>query len=482
MDVSPIQPADVQGAPYLKSKRQRFASWLEPQEALYHLDARPIFAVGEHNGKSYDKADLAAMVDAYEPLLDQIMPRIKLGHDDAQSYAKLKFAGMGTDKDEKSLGLPALGFIARPRLNDEYTDRNGNVVESGTQILADFVNMPSDLKDGLESLQYPGVSAEILRNYQDKRNPNKTWPLVLKAVALLGDELPAVRTLGPLVELNADESGEVEIVTFSQECLNMGMGLPSGATAPPQDKIDTILAVLKHLVELQKADNDNKVASDDEAKLRASDMAQKEKASEDMEDEEAAKVPSAPAVPAKQDGPAKPFGKSDEEKMSERFAQLQHQTRESEKQARQALAEVAQLKAETAFQKAKIEAERFSESVTSAQNLKLPVSSRPDLERLFLNAPDSAKFADGQGASKSFREQFVDFVNGLPVLARPEAFQDRARHLHASQAGTTAETVEKMAQKLAAEKNIPSHEAFMQVHRSLSDADYRAIRGADLGQ
>lgn len=468
------QPADVQGTPFMPPgkacRRDAFASWLEQRDGLSRLDSRPIFAVGEHNGKPYTKADLAAIVAAYQPLLDQIRPRIKVGHDDAQAYARKRFASFGTDPNEKSLGLPALGFIANLRLNDAYTDRRGRPVEAGTQIIADFVNMPRDVAEAVTNLEYPDVSAEIIRGYRDKREPDKTWPLVLKAVALLGDELPAVRTLGPLVEHNTSEGDQIEIITFSQGDFSMPENIaPAGQSSTMAD----VVALLKQLLELQKKDIalETGKAEPDGDELAARGQMSAQKAEEDMKAKQMAEerpaVPSVPAVPEK------------EEKNAERFAQIERELHEQRKITSRAMAEIAAAKAREAEAVAKSEAEKFAESVSSPANYRLPADLRADLVRLYARAPETEKFSDGSGSAKSYREQFADFVGRLPLIARPEAFQDRALALKSSQSGTLADRVEKMADDIIkAEPGLTRHAAFLKAHRSLSAQDYLQISPA----
>src|SRR5688500_10901115 len=84
--VARLAPEDVQAA----HPPVRVAGWLKPRQGLFSLAARPVFAVGKHKGHTYTSADLKRIVEAFEPTLHQIQPVLKLGHAEAQLFAKGK--------------------------------------------------------------------------------------------------------------------------------------------------------------------------------------------------------------------------------------------------------------------------------------------------------------------------------------------------------------------------------------------------------
>lgn len=134
-----------------------------------------IFATGSHNGDTYSEADLDEMVSNYSKV--GYMPPLKDGH----------------CKDKP--GMPALGWIQ-------------NVRRMGNKLVADFVDLHEKVYEAIKSKRYGTVSSEIFWNL---KNNNGTFKRALKAVALLGAEIPGVADLKPLREVVFNmESGETK--------------------------------------------------------------------------------------------------------------------------------------------------------------------------------------------------------------------------------------------------------------------------------
>ncbi len=128
-----------------------------------------IFSVGTWNGDTYTEGDLDLIVDAYGKMPRQ--PPLKLGHSEGQ-----KFFGQND-------GQPALGWVER-------------VYRSGKKLLADFAKVPDALAGMIRNKNYDRVSAEIYWDY--KLANGGVLPRALKAVALLGADMPAVSNLQDL--------------------------------------------------------------------------------------------------------------------------------------------------------------------------------------------------------------------------------------------------------------------------------------------
>ena len=140
-----------------------------------------IFAEGTWLGKNsapegdtYTAQDLENMVTAFEELKDRIKPPAKLGHDFAQKFAQQS-------------GLPALGWVT-------------GLKKVGTKLLADVSQIPGKVAELIKAGAYKRISPEIIWDFTDSVS-NKVYPRVLKAVALLGAELPAVNTLDDIMAL-----------------------------------------------------------------------------------------------------------------------------------------------------------------------------------------------------------------------------------------------------------------------------------------
>lgn len=113
--------------------------------------------------------DLAAAVQAHRAGVLR-KPVLKLGHNDPRFD-----------------GGPALGRIDNLRLTD-----------GGATLVGDFVDVPASVAACLPH-SYPSRSVEALIDYTA---PDGTvWPLVLTAVALLGETAPGIETLADLTDL-----------------------------------------------------------------------------------------------------------------------------------------------------------------------------------------------------------------------------------------------------------------------------------------
>ena len=142
-----------------------------------------IFGTGIHNGDKYSEADLDKMVTAFGEL--DYRPAIKIGH----------------TKDKP--GAPAYGWVQ-------------NLRRAGTKLVADFTDMHDSVVDAVRKKLYDNVSAEI---YFNLKRGGKQFDRALKAVALLGAEVPAVASLVPLHKMEFVAEGEFEKVFASDEML-----------------------------------------------------------------------------------------------------------------------------------------------------------------------------------------------------------------------------------------------------------------------
>ena len=132
-----------------------------------------IFRTGIWKGDRYTVADLDDMVDAF-PLVG-FRPPIKLGH------------------LEKS-GSPAFGWIR-------------SIKRVGDVLLADFMDLSPQLLKMIKARAFDTVSAEI---FWDVTRDGVKFRRVLKAVALLGAETPAVSGLAPLRTVVNTEISQLE--------------------------------------------------------------------------------------------------------------------------------------------------------------------------------------------------------------------------------------------------------------------------------
>ena len=128
-----------------------------------------LFSTGKWNGDKYTEGDLDAMVSAFHSL--PIKVPVKLGHTEAQKW-------FGQED-----GAPALGWVE-------------NVKRIGKKLVGDLVGVPDAIAQLIANRNYRTKSAEIFWNLVDPEG--QKWPRALKAVSLLGADLPAVTNLNDL--------------------------------------------------------------------------------------------------------------------------------------------------------------------------------------------------------------------------------------------------------------------------------------------
>ena len=148
-------------------------------EQTFNINGVEIFSTGVWNGDKYSKKDLDAMVKNFDETGFQ--PPLKLGHNEEQP--------------EMKDGAPALGYVDK-------------IYTTGNKLLADFKELPKKVYEAIKRGNYKRVSSEIYWNY---KNNGSVLDRVLKAVALLGSEIPAVTNLEAIEGLYAKDNGSGEV-------------------------------------------------------------------------------------------------------------------------------------------------------------------------------------------------------------------------------------------------------------------------------
>lgn len=144
-----------------------------------------IFAAGTHNGDIYTEADLDEMVAAHAAL--DFRPALKVGH----------------TKD--AAGAPAYGWVQ-------------NLRRVGQKLVADFTEMHDSVVEAMRKRSYDRVSSEV---YFNLNRGGKSFKRALKAVALLGAEVPAVAGLMPLHKMEFAAEGEFERFATHEDALDV---------------------------------------------------------------------------------------------------------------------------------------------------------------------------------------------------------------------------------------------------------------------
>lgn len=158
----------------------------------HKIDAE-IFSTGKWNGDEFDMKDLEEIAANFKLLKDQLKPPLKFGHDENQTL-------LGQND-----GDPALGWVTRIRV-------------SGDKLVATFSDVPTLVYRAIKAKRYRRVSAEI---YFNVRREGKILGKALKAVALLGADLPAVTNLEDLAAFLTDRPDqELQVGTYGVYALD----------------------------------------------------------------------------------------------------------------------------------------------------------------------------------------------------------------------------------------------------------------------
>lgn len=153
------------------------------------LDAE-IMRVGTWNGNRFTSKDLEDIAAAAPDV--GYVPPLKVGHDE-------------------SVGARAWGWIRNLRV-------------AGETLVGDLMDIPESLADIIRERGYDQLSAEV---YLDLERNGKKFRRALKAVALLGGEIPAVSGLRPLRELFAGDEAKAICFTNQHEG---GLAMPDKTT------------------------------------------------------------------------------------------------------------------------------------------------------------------------------------------------------------------------------------------------------------
>lgn len=154
-----------------------------------------IFSAGTWNGETFTAEDLAEIADNFRRLQAHLQPPLKFGHDEGQTL-------LG-----QADGDPALGWVEALQVD-------------GDRLVATFAGVPPVVEEAIRAGRYRKVSAEL---YLDVRHRGRRLGKALKAVALLGADLPAVTNLQDLGSYLTQApppegpSGEVRAFTLAVE-------------------------------------------------------------------------------------------------------------------------------------------------------------------------------------------------------------------------------------------------------------------------
>jgi hypothetical protein len=187
----------------------RFRELLEFQHANV-LRGVEIFATGKHNGREFFEQDIDDLIQSFKDL--DYRPALKVGH----------------TKPDKP-GAPAYGYI---------TNLRKKVVGDVVKLVADFEGMHDSVFNAIRNRLYDRVSSEIYFNIERGK---KVYRRALKAVALLGAEVPAVANLVPLHKIEFASQRAAAVFTAHAD-----LDVPRGASMEAlEDRISGIKTFIR---------------------------------------------------------------------------------------------------------------------------------------------------------------------------------------------------------------------------------------------
>jgi hypothetical protein len=177
------------------------------------LDNVEVFSVGTWNGDPYSEHDLDQMISAFHDLRSSWEPAAKAGHEDGQER---------NGQMSRLFGVPALGYVDQ-------------LVRKGGKLIARFKDVPRRFAALVKAGTYRKISSEVYWNYKNPAT-GKVYPRVLKAVAFLGADVPAVTNLREIEALfSVNDYGTLigydeaknEYRAYEQDyCVGMDMMMP----------------------------------------------------------------------------------------------------------------------------------------------------------------------------------------------------------------------------------------------------------------
>lgn len=177
-------------------------------ETKTHTISAEIFSAGEWTDSSgvkmnFTMENLNQIISNFQALKDRLKPPLKFGHSEKQIV------------QGQSDGDPALGWVSNVRI-------------VGKKIVGTFSDVPTIVYEAIRTGRYKRVSSEI---YNSVAINGKKTGMALRAVALLGADLPAVNNLKDLAAFLTQEDGD-DLIIYSESQVATFSAV-DGALQPP---------------------------------------------------------------------------------------------------------------------------------------------------------------------------------------------------------------------------------------------------------
>jgi hypothetical protein len=175
-DLSPIKEcihAYQEGCPIFLTQFSEFQSFGE-------CNGVQIFEIGQAESKSYSQEDITKIIENFTKLKDSHRPpMVVLGHGEKQNMLQ-------------ESGLPSAGWVSK-------------IWAKGRKLFADFKDVPKQIVDIIQKGAYRYPSVEIYRNFVHN---NQEFGPVLRRVALLGADIPRIKSLSDILARYGEDNCE----------------------------------------------------------------------------------------------------------------------------------------------------------------------------------------------------------------------------------------------------------------------------------
>lgn len=136
-----------------------------------------IFRVGTHNGDEYSEKDLEEIASNFHALKGELRPKLKITHKESQKTLA---------------GLASYGDVV-----DVYTKAGDDGLK---HLFSRIAKIPKEVLDFIKNGRFTERSIELYPSFKlGVKDDSPVYRNVLKAVALLGHEMPAVTGMDPVM-------------------------------------------------------------------------------------------------------------------------------------------------------------------------------------------------------------------------------------------------------------------------------------------
>lgn len=153
-----------------------------------------IFRPGTHNGEPFEEKDLQQIADNFHALKGEVRPKLKITHREHQNTLA---------------GLMSYGDVVDVFLKQ--------VADGSKRLFANVANVPKQVIDWIRDRRFPERSIELYNKIKlGTSKDEKIYRNVLKNIALLGSDMPAVTGMEP-VKLS-EELEKEKAICFGEAC------------------------------------------------------------------------------------------------------------------------------------------------------------------------------------------------------------------------------------------------------------------------